>query len=138
MYLLSLALPGLLYYGRHDEYGYQLLLTGWVGVLTLDFPWFGNLAYFAAVVSLQNREYLTARYTSLGAIFLGLLSFFVKFGGYDIGSTVAISGLGSGFYIWIFSFILMFTGSILLKNIKKSPIVKAVSIDKILDADDFE
>ena len=111
LFISSLFFPALLFQYQKSLPGFQILAWGWWGILTLDFAWFANPIYLIGLMYLKKEEYVAARYCSAGALVLGASSFSAKEWWFNEGSGTPIMGLGSAFYIWMLSFLLLFIGS---------------------------
>jgi hypothetical protein len=102
--LIAVAFPTQ-YAGYHSYYrGYQILLDGVFGLLwfSVNWPWLGNLALFAAWVSLAKRANVTAAVFSTAAVVAAARVFLVPQYMYDYESGMAdkIEYLGPGYWLW--------------------------------------
>jgi hypothetical protein len=107
LFLLSLfavAFPTQ-YAGYHSYYrGYQILLYGLFGLVwfSVNWPWLGNLALFAAWVSLAKRANITAAAFSTAALVAAsrVLSVPQFMYDYESGGADKIEYLDSGYWLW--------------------------------------
>ena len=60
LFLLSLALPGVTVPGQESVFGFELLLVGWIGVGSYDFPWYANILYFSSLANMRPGRYTIA------------------------------------------------------------------------------
>lgn len=108
LYAVSLALPGLHLLGHDSATGWDILRRGWFGIFIFEISWISNPLFAAAVIATLAKQSLVAAYLASGAFILGLLSF---------QSTIwvfhhaEITGLGSGFYVWLTAFAILALGS---------------------------
>jgi hypothetical protein len=112
LYVMALGLPALVFSSHEPVRGYDLLLWGWWGLLTFDFPWFANLAYFLAIFVVLLGARRAGQILSALAFAIGLLSLRVKAWYFAENEGTPIEKLGSAFYFWIASFLVL--GVILL------------------------
>lgn len=103
--LFLLCLFAAAFLAQHNaEYirGYQVLLYGVLGLLwfSVNWPWLGNLALFAAWVSLATRSNITATVFSAAAIVAAARVLLVpELASYESG-TVEIEHFGPGYWLW--------------------------------------
>lgn len=108
LYAVSLALPGLHLLGYDPATGWDILRRGWFGIIIFEISWISNPLFAMAVAATLAKSSLAAAYLASGAFLLGLLSF---------RSTIwvfhhaEITGLGSGFYVWMAAFAILALGS---------------------------
>jgi hypothetical protein len=112
VFIGSLFFPGLLFEEHEPEFGAMLLAWGWWGLLTFDFPWFANPAYFVAITLFALKWDNLARLSAGGALAFGSLSLFVDKWWFNEGSSTPVAGLGPAFYIWMASFGVLLLGSL--------------------------
>ena len=110
-YVLSLFLPAILFHSHDSLPGYHILAWGWWGVLSLNFAWFANPCYLFSMYYYHSKNYKLAGILSLVAVCLALMSLLAKKWWFNEGNSTAIAGLGSGFYIWFVSLLILFSGS---------------------------
>ena len=101
-----------------DIRGYWVFITGWLGILFLQFAWYANPLNLIALL-LVNQSPRTALLLSLLALVLASETFLF----YEIPTGINqekmyIQELGSGFFIWYLAQIL-FLVSILLSKINR-------------------
>jgi hypothetical protein len=112
-YIASLLLSG--YYTgptQQDNYGFVLLLTGWLGAINAHFSWFANPLYFWALKIRKTNP--------RGAVLRALLAFCVALEFLlhrsiltDEGSgTATITGVGWGYLFWLLSFLTLCLSSL--------------------------
>ncbi len=111
---VSLRLPALLFDEHGPLSGGHVLGWGWWGLLTLDFAWFANPAFFLALIAIIAKRYRFAQVGSGIALILGASSFLADEWWFNEGSGTPIAGLGIAFYVWMSSFVVTFLGSYLL------------------------
>jgi hypothetical protein len=107
--LVAVAFPT--QYAGYDSYyrGYEVLLYGLFGLLwfSVNWPWLGNLALFAAWVSLAKRANITAAVFSTAALVAASRVFWVPQFAYDYKSGMAdkIEFFGPGYWFWLTSMV---------------------------------
>jgi hypothetical protein len=107
--LVAVAFPTQ-YAGYYSYYrGYEVLLYGLFGVLwfSVNWPWLGNLALFAAWVSLAKRANITAAVFSTAALITASRVFAVPQFASDYKSGMAdkIEYFGLGYWLWLASMV---------------------------------
>ena len=107
LFLASLALPGLHFSKEDPVFGFNLLLMGWLGIMTLDFPWFANILYVSSLLSIRRRKFTKAYWLCVLCIPTALLSYVADKWYFHEGWGTPITGLGMAFYVWISSFIVL-------------------------------
>jgi hypothetical protein len=105
LYGIALFLPALQFEARPPVKGITTLLWGWWGLLTYDFPWLANIAYFIAVVQIFLGKRASALKYAIAALVLGLLSLLVKKWFFSEAEGTPVKNLGSAFYFWMGSFV---------------------------------
>ena len=105
LYGVALFLPALEFEAHAPVKGITTLLLGWWGLLTYDFPWLANIAYFSAVVQIFLGNRAGALKYAIAAVALGLLSLLVKNWFFNEAEATPVKNLGSAFYCWMGSFI---------------------------------
>lgn len=115
-FVCALFLPALLFKQHKAALGIDVFLSGWLGVVTLNFAWYANPAYALALRQFSAMQYAHARLACAIALALGMLSFFAREWWFNEGSGTPIAGLGIAFYFWMSSFGLLLVGSFLLKE----------------------
>lgn len=110
----SLFLPALLFEQHNTALGIDILLSGWLGIVTFDFAWYANPVYAFALWRFNAMHYAHTRFACIIALALGMLSFFAKEWWFNEGSGTPIVGLGIAFYFWMSSFSLLLIGSFML------------------------
>jgi hypothetical protein len=98
--------------------GWQILVLGWLGFVSLQFGWYANLFLVGAWVSLATAEYEEAAIMSIGACFLGLQTFLLYWIGVpgndmDLGPRCYLQSLGPGFYVWMASILSTIVGTVI-------------------------
>jgi hypothetical protein len=110
------------------DYGYKVLLMGFLGVFVGVFAWFANPLMLLALILSKFKKRLGASIVSVFAAGLGLQSFMLKAvpfneSSMDPGNLNFVDHLGRGFYVWMGA-LAVFALSCFLKrntaNIKKS------------------
>ena len=115
----ALALPAARLFGIFIVDGYKLLLWGYLGAFSYDFPWFANIVYLAALACLSMRWYAAARNMSLAALGLAALTLRTQFFGYTMGNLLTVIELGPAFYLWFLSFLIVGLGASCLHSIDR-------------------
>ena len=101
LYLYSLTLPAL-HFGYHEPlYGVSVLAEGWLGVISLEFAWFANPAFWFAVFLYVRRKFVRSLAASGVAIVLCLLALGTKEWWFNEGVPSAVTDLGVGYYVWM-------------------------------------
>jgi hypothetical protein len=114
LYSVSLFLPALLFATRGPIEGYWVLLWGWWGLMGMSPAWLANVAFYAAGIACIARKDMFARWASGATLLLGLSSFAAKEWWFNEGSGTPIRALGSGFYLWMASFVLLLLASFIV------------------------
>ena len=78
--------------------------------MSYDFPWLANIAYFIAAFRILLGRYVGTLKYAIAAVVLGLLSFFVKHWFFSEAEGTPVKQLGSGFYCWMASLVLLLVG----------------------------
>ena len=123
-YLVSLFMPVLLFAKDPPVMGTTALCWGWWGLLTGDFPWFANPAYFLALVFTMRKKFGAAQISVLIAIGLGALSLYVREWYFNEGGGTPVLRLGHAFHFWMTSFIVLLIGITIVRasgNIETTP-----------------
>jgi hypothetical protein len=102
------------------EYGYHILLLGFLGVFIGMFAWYANPLMLLALVLSKFKKRLAAVIVSISSIILALQSYALKAIPFNESSMDArnlnfVDHLGFGFYLWMGSLI-VFSGYCFLKN----------------------
>ena len=116
-FVASLFMPVLIFEKEPPVMGIKVLGWGWWGLLTFDFPWFANPAYFLALLFIILKKYRVAQISVLIAIGLGALSFFVHEWYFNEGGGTPVVRLGHAFYFWMASFVVLLIGTTVVKMI---------------------
>jgi len=104
LYAISLALPGLHLVDGNIVEGWRLLLTAWYGFLVLEFAWLANPLFLFGILQGYRNRPLSAGVCGVLACLVGLLSYSSEIW---IANHTRISGLGTGFYVWMTAFVLL-------------------------------
>lgn len=113
-YCLALVTP--IFFGNLDI-GLVALLMGWMGVLSMEvefaFPWLANLIYFWTLYTPEKKK--------LRRIILNLITLFLASFALMIKEAPKIDGneevtVGVGFYIWMFSFVILLLHNLRIKG----------------------
>src|SRR5258706_10450719 len=105
MYGVALFLPALEFEAHAPDKGITTLLWGWWGLLTYDFPWLANIAYFIAVLQIFLGKRAGALKYAIAAVAIGLLSLLVRKWFFNEAEGTPVKNLGSAFYFWMGSFV---------------------------------
>ena len=107
LYSAALILPALEFKIQPPVRGITTLLWGWWGLLSFDFPWLANPVYAMAIGFFCLGKKGAGLKFTLAAIVLGSLSFFVRNWYFSEAEATPVLRLGSGFYCWIGSFVVL-------------------------------
>ena len=110
LYIVSLCLPALEFRTQSPVRGLTALLWGWWGVVTKDFPWFANPAYFLSLLLAYAGKQASSLLLCGLAIGLGFLSVFVREWYFNEAGGTPVERLGAAFYVWMASFVALFAG----------------------------
>jgi hypothetical protein len=103
--------------------GYQILLNGLFGLVwfSANWPWLGNLALFAAWVSLAKRANITAAVFSAAALVAASRVFsFPKFMyDYESGMADKIEYFGPGYWLWSASMVCALLAALMYLSMPK-------------------
>jgi len=110
-YLLSIFLPAVSC-GGGTVPGYDILATGWLGIILLEFRWYANPMFvvIAARVWKAKNSPLPGAWLFLAVVMttLGVLSIFVPAQACGDAGTIAYnSGLAIGGYLWVASILIV-------------------------------
>ena len=103
LYLVALFLPAFDLDIRQPVMGYEVLTSGWLGVLSLDFAWYANIALLLFLASLLTKR----PYAPTAAAFIGLALAVSMFKashwgwGQDDYDGAEITSFGTGAYLWL-------------------------------------
>ena len=89
--------------------GLDVLFSGWMGFLKINFAWFANLLCLIAVVCFIAKCFKWSFYLSLASMLLGLSTFFLFFEEREMHLFI-------GFYLWIASFVVLCAVSFFLRK----------------------
>ncbi|WP_448250558.1 hypothetical protein [Thalassotalea agariperforans] len=117
-YLISLVLPAILFERVPPLYGWEVLLSGWWGIIFFDFGWYANIIYFLSLGAYKDSNNTLTMFISPLAIIVGLSSLLSKEWWFHEGAGTEIIGLGVAFYLWLTSFIVLFVGAFITGLIK--------------------
>jgi hypothetical protein len=103
------------------DYGYKVLLMGFLGVFVGVFAWFANPLMLLALALSKFKKRLGASLVSVFAVALGLQSYMLKAvpfneSSMDPSNLNFVDHLGRGFYLWIGSLVLFALYCFLKKN----------------------
>lgn len=105
-WLWSLFLPGFIDNLGKVHLGWGILLSGWLGVLALNFAWYANAALAFSLVNVLRRNYKSVLYGSVIAVALGLTSVGVYLGmPTDFEGAAGSAYLDVGWAIWMLSLV---------------------------------
>jgi len=101
-------------------YGYAILLLGWIGplILLLHPAAIGMVSWYANILLLPNLARAAfGRSPSLWlatlALVLALLSFSPLFFWGEVPSEEPVCARGTGFWLWIWAFVVVFVGALI-------------------------
>ncbi len=118
LYLLALISPAILFERVPPLIGWQVLHTGWLGILTLDFAWFANPFYLLSVKAYFKSNNALSMFLITFSILIGMLSLVADQWWFNEGSGTRIVDLGIAFYFWMGSFGILFVGALISGLIK--------------------
>lgn len=117
LFVLSLTLP--VWYeegqGHNTTYGYEVLLSGWLGILTFSLPFFGWLAnplMILANIMMFTRSRGVTGVLVAATIALAIFTLLLKeteIGSFDTFK-IKITGFGPGYFLWLSSLFLNCVG----------------------------
>jgi len=116
LYGASLALPHIIFapnsFTSYFYYGIWILLSGFLALLQGNFAWCANFVIVLAMASLSGiwsaKQNLVAMYATLIAFVVALDSYAYRTGiGGAEGEPIQVSHLGSGFYLWELSILVL-------------------------------
>lgn len=109
IYLSSLFFPGIYANDPHSSStfmtGLSILASGWLGVLSGNFGWLANPAFFACLLTLWLRYFLSTICLAALAIAFALDSLRIDEVWYTEATSTPVLGLGIGYAIWLASFL---------------------------------
>lgn len=118
LFLLSLIAVAL-----NRARGYEILLSGPFGLVwfSVNWPWLGNPALFAAWVSLAKRANITAAVFSAAALVAASRVFSVPKLMYDYESGMAdkIEYFGPGYWLWLASMVCALLAALIRLSMRK-------------------
>lgn len=105
-WIASLSMPGLALYSNQRMFGYDILLSGWLSPLALNFAWFANVFFLYAIRKLHRGE------VPVNSSLLALLLSFdtARFSVMYLdegGSKTSVYGYGWGAVLWFVSICLL-------------------------------
>lgn len=107
VYIASLYQPAFHFEHMESLPGLHILAWGWWGALMFNYAWFANLTFFASVVFYILGRFKPALVLSLASVFLALKAFIAKEWWFTENTGTAITALGTAFYVWLASFIVL-------------------------------
>jgi len=120
---VSLALPALVIEPPTQPImAWDCFLLGWLTLLLAWPMWLANPLYLVGLVFLGFKKYHISFGLGVVAIALALCSFTITQIVRDEGGTMEkVTGLGSGFYLWLLSISIPTVGSLILARVPKPP-----------------
>ncbi len=107
LYCVSLAIPGLHLADGTREFGWVILVFGWVvGILIAELAWFANPVFLIGIILLSSGQKRSAGLLGLAALVLGALSYRARSWTSTEGVTEIVA-LGAGFYVWMLAFVIL-------------------------------
>ena len=119
LFIASLAMPALEFRQHPPVRGLTTLLWGWWGVLTGDFPWFANAAYFAGLLFASLKQRAVSMACCVIALGLGSLSYWVRAWYFNEAGGTPVANLGPAYYFWMASFTALLVGMACLRIASK-------------------
>ena len=127
-FVACLFFPGF-YVGdtQRESFGFSLLLTGWLGMLSGYFAWLANPLFLIAFLRRNTRPSQAAILAFIG--FVIALEFLIhkRIVTDEGGGTAQIAGVGWGYVLWLTSFLILFS-SVIEKNEAEKIFVNLVYI----------
>lgn len=118
LYSISFMLPALL---LKESYflGQYVFKMGWYGIFVLNFAWYANPIYYFSIIAYLEKNFTSARNRTFIALIFGSFSLITN-DWYSGGNVLnIIEGVGIGFYVWMLSFLIIFIGTLILRNKKQ-------------------
>jgi len=103
LYLRSMFLPGLLFASRPSVTGADVLLSGWLGIISGQLAWYGNPLLLIAVVQYLKGRAVPSFIWSASALMLAATAPFATEWWFSEAAGTKIVGLGSGYWLWLAS-----------------------------------
>jgi hypothetical protein len=116
LYLVSLAMPGFVIRSDYVSvdgstvwYGYNILRSGWAGILIGQDAWYSNVLLLGALLAIPSRKFNVGARLAGAAFVWGLQSFLFCRLPQNEGEVndLIVDRLGPGFYLWELSFLLL-------------------------------
>lgn len=123
LFLASLFLPALLLETQALS-GWHVLAFGWYGLLTANVAWFANLAYVYALSQMLLMRHARAGWVALGGAIVSLQSWTAEAWWFNEGSGTPIEALGSAYYVWTISLIILVSAAFLARRLNP-PLARA-------------
>lgn len=122
LYIGSLFLPGLTTTYGASQYGFEVLLVGWLGIFSGVFSWYGYVLGIVCFILLLNKKKSTSIIFSaiaflfaLQALYLQMvnarINFFDSYNSWERG----MGELSVGYYVWLFALGLLVIQSFVAK-----------------------
>lgn len=132
-FVLCLTFPG--YYQEaiaREKSSFELLLTGWLGVLEGQFFWFANALYIASLITYRKAQ-VSSLFAFIALIIAAsfLLATKVPSGNINGGGYVSLAGFGVGYFLWVLSIGILTIGQLFNINNRKVNLSKLVTIQAI-------
>lgn len=139
LYAGSIFLPALILKGSVVR-GTTVLAFGWWGLLALNVAWVANPLYGCALIHAIATSYQRARWRCALALLLSGQSWFAQKWWYHEGWGTPIESLGSGYYLWTLSMLVLLLAAHLGVRLEppRPPARKVVPLSarwKVPDAD---
>jgi hypothetical protein len=113
-YFAALPFPALLFRSDPPVRGIIALLWGWWGFVTGDIPWLANPLYFLELLLVALGLNKLALLLCAVVIGLGARSVLVEQWYFNEAQGTPVTGLGTAFYLWMSSFVLLLLGAMVL------------------------
>jgi hypothetical protein len=106
LYFLSLCLPAIVY-DRGVDFGYTILLNGWLGFFVSMYAWYANPIGIFSFGCMRHGKYKTGAVSAIVAMVIGLRALTFKQKLLDEGGLNVwhVQYLAVGYYVWEGSFI---------------------------------
>jgi hypothetical protein len=104
LWAVSLLLPVAIMGAAKDNVfpGWGILMMGWLGVLVLQFGWFANPVFVAALVLLATSKRRTGWATLVSVLLACLIADALTWHEmYGDNGSVPIQAFGAGYYLWL-------------------------------------
>ncbi|MBY0526668.1 MAG: hypothetical protein K2R98_24945 [Gemmataceae bacterium] len=117
-YAGSLFLPVFYIEDHSPQYGIQVLMFGWFGLVAGIIGWFANPLFLFGLLLCLFCRFRTVFWLSAVGLLIALTSFSLHTVGYTDEGPETLTGFGAGFYCWLASLVLLTVGSLWLGYVR--------------------